>query len=74
MWNCAEMGFHIENIFYPGNREKREIVKKLQWKRTFSFSSLTNAAEFLIYFEYVIDQKTVSMNLCNAREFTPSSL
>ena len=37
MWNCVEMGFHIENIFYPGNRKKWEIVKKLQWKRTFLF-------------------------------------
>ena len=55
MWNCAEMGFHIEHIFYPGNREKREIVKKLQWKGTFS-SSLSNAT-FLRYSEYVTQSK-----------------
>ena len=69
MWNCAEMGFHIEHIFYPGNREKREIVKKLQWKGTFS-SSLTNAT-FLRYFEYMShNQKTFKREFLQFTRFT----
>ena len=57
MWNCAEMGFHIENIFYPGHREKREIVKKeTTMEKNLSSSSLTNAT-LLKNVEYVTRSK-----------------